>query len=358
MSSVGERVALGALLATGIAVISVEAEAAENAAGWYALGTKASMAGFVPPPGTYFIDVNMFYEGTASAASAVGVALQDISPAARKLNLKGELLVEAKADVTGKVYYNLPSVLWVAPQKVLGGNVAFGAIVPFGSKDVDFDLDALTTLKLGPPINQTFQRGQHFSEGDSSTDFGDPVFNALIGWHQGNWHWNVGMLVNVPIGPWSNTSSSNLSFNHWGLDTTAAVTWLDPKTGVEVSAAPGFTFNSENPDTDYRTGTEFHVEFAVLEHFSQKFALGIAGYHYQQVTGDSGPGARLGDFKGRVTSVGPVMTYNFNLGKIPVSSQLMWTHDFDVENRLKGDLGLLTISFPLSGSSPAPADLE
>ena len=351
--------ALCALLVLGLANIGLdEAHAAENASGWYALGTKASMAGFVPPPGTYFVDVNMFYQGDASAASAVGVALEDISKAARKLNLQGQLLVEAKAKVDATVYYNLPSFLWVAPGKVLGGNVGFGAIVPFGSKDVDLNLDALATLKLGPPINQTFQRGQHFSSSDSSTDFGDPVLNTLIGWHQGNWHWNVGMLVNMPIGPWSNTSSSNLSFNHWGLDTTAAVTWLDPKTGVEVSAAPGFTFNSENPDTDYRTGTEFHVEFAVLEHFSQKFALGIAGYHYQQVTGDSGPGARLGDFKGRVTSVGPVMTYNFKVGKIPVSSQLMWTHDFDVENRLKGDLGLLTISFPLSGSSPAPASLD
>jgi hypothetical protein len=69
---------------------------------------------------------------------------------------------------------------------------------------------------------------------------------------------------------------------------------LDPKTGFEVSAAPGFTFNWENPDTDYRTGTEFHVEFAVLEHFSQKFAVGVAGFHYQQITADSGAGARLG----------------------------------------------------------------
>jgi hypothetical protein len=354
-----DRLVLVALLALGFTCgSSNEARAAENAAGWYALGTKASMAGFVPPPGTYFVDVNLYYEGTASAASAVGVALQDISPAARKLNLQGELLVEAKADVTGKVYYNLPSILWVAPQKVLGGNVGFGAIVPFGWKDVNLDLDALATLSLGPPINKTFTRGQTFSLNDSSTEFGDPVLNALIGWHEGNWHWNVSALLNVPIGPWDNSSSSNLSFNHWGLDTTAAVTWLDPKTGFEVSAAPGFTFNWENPDTDYTTGTEFHVEFAILEHFSQKFAVGIAGYHYQQVTGDSGPGARLGNFKGRVTSLGPVMTYNFNLGKIPVSTQLLWTHDFDVENRLKGDLGLLTISFPLSGSSPAPASLD
>jgi hypothetical protein len=346
---VRRRIALLAWLAlSSLSIGSSDGQAAENAAGWYALGTKASMAGFVPPPGTYFIDVNLFYEGSASAASAVGVALQDISPAARKLNLKGQLLIDAKVDVTGKVYYNLPSLLWVAPGKVLGGNVGFGAIVPFGSKDVDFNIDALATLALGPPINRTLQRSQHFDGADSSTDFGDPVLNALIGWHQGNWHWNVGMLVNVPIGPWDNTSSSNLSFNHWGLDTTAAVTWLDPKTGIELSAAPGFTFNWENPATDYTTGTEFHVEFAALEHFSKKFALGVAGFHYQQITGDSGAGARLGDFKGRVTSIGPVMTYNFNLGKIPVSTQWMWTHDFDVENRLEGNLGLLTVSLPLS----------
>jgi hypothetical protein len=349
------RVALLASLVLCVPSIgTTDAQAAENAAGWYALGTKASMAGFVPPPGTYFVDVNYYYSGDATGKAARGVALRDIGGT----NVSGQLSLETDVKVKGQVYYNLPSVLWVAPGKVLGGNVGFGAIVPVGWKDVNFDLDALATLTLGPPINQTLQKAGHFSGSDSSTDFGDPVLNGLIGWHEGNWHWNVSMLVNVPIGPWSNSSSSNLSFNHWGLDTTAAVTWLDPKTGFEVSTAPGFTFNWENPDTHYQTGTEFHVEFAALEHFSKKFAVGVAGFHYQQITGDSGAGAKLGAFEGRVTSVGPVMTYSFKLGKIPVSSQLMWTHDFDVENRLKGDLGLLTISLPLSGSASAPPDID
>lgn len=44
------------------------------------------------------------------------------------------------------------------------------------------------------------------------------------------------------------------------------MTWLDPKTGLELSAAAGFTFNGENRDTDYKTGAEFHVEWAVMEH--------------------------------------------------------------------------------------------
>jgi hypothetical protein len=339
------RVALLAAFALGVATIgSIEAQAAENAAGWYALGTKASMAGFVPPPGTYFIDVNYYYSGDATGTAARGVALRDIGGT----NVSGIIALDTKVKVEGQVYYNLPSVLWVAPGKVLGGNVGFGAIVPVGSKDVNFDIDALATLTLGPPINQTFQQGGHFNRSDSSTEFGDPVLNALIGWHEGNWHWNVSTLVNVPIGPWSNSSISNLSFNHWGVDTTAAVTWLDPKIGFEISAAPGFTFNWENPDTDYKTGTEFHVEFALLQHFSKTFAAGVAGFHYEQVTGDSGAGAKLGAFKGRVTSIGPVVTYSFNLGKIPVSTQWMWTHDFDVENRLEGDVGLLTVSMPLS----------
>ncbi|MGO7845172.1 transporter, partial [Rhizobium johnstonii] len=29
---------------------------------------------------------------------------------------------------------------------------------------------------------------------------GDPVLGALLGWESGNFHWQTGLLVNVPIG--------------------------------------------------------------------------------------------------------------------------------------------------------------
>jgi hypothetical protein len=165
---------------------------------------------------------------------------------------------------------------------------------------------------------------------------------------QGNWHWNLNGLLNVPIGPWSNSSITNLPIHRWAFDATGAVTWLDPKIGLELSSAVGFTFNGENPSTDYTTGTEFHVEWALVQHFSNTFALGFDGYHYDQITGDSGPGATLGPFEGRVTGIGPVMTYSFNFAKIPVSTQWSYFHEFDVENRAQGDVGLLTVSLPLS----------
>jgi hypothetical protein len=140
--------------------------------------------------------------------------------------------------------------------------------------------------------------GGPFTFDESTTDFGDPVANALIGWHEGNCHWNIGSLLNIPIGPWSKERDTNISFNHWALDTTAAVTWLDPKIGFEVSSAAGFTFNSENPDTDYTTGTEFHIEGSLVQHLSKKLAV-VGRMRVYDL--DSMRPHQLVDFTGRCT---------------------------------------------------------
>jgi hypothetical protein len=311
---------------------------AEQATGFYLLGFKGSMAGFVPPPGTYITDFKYHYTGSAAGAAAVGVALQRV----------GRITVEAAVKVDAQVYYDIPAAVWVAPHKLLGGNLGLSVAVPIGWKEVDVDLNVLATLTLPPPIGTTLQAGRRFHIEDDWLAFGDPVLSALIGWHEGNWHWNVGAMVNMPVGAWERGRLANIGFNRAALDANAAVTWLDPKIGFETSAAAGFTFNGLNSDTDYQTGTEFHLEFAVMQHFSKDFAIGLAGYHYQQVTGDSGAGARLGDFKGRVTALGPALNWNVEFQRIPVSTTLKWQKEFDVENRLEGEAALLTLTMPLS----------
>jgi hypothetical protein len=318
------------------ATAASDVEAAENAAGIYLLGSKSAMAGYTPPPGTYVTDINYYYSGDAAGAAAVGRALQNI----------GNITVEADIALVGEAYVNALVATWIAPQKVLGGNVGLGLMVPAGWKKADVALDTLTTITL--PGGTIVGPGSHFELDDSTTDLGDPLVSALIGWHSGNWHWNLTALLNVPIGPYHDDSSSNISFNRWAFDASAAVTWLDAAKGHEVSVAAGFTFNGENPATDYRTGTEFHVEWALIQHLSKTCAIGLAGYHYQQVTGDSGAGAVLGDFEGRVTALGPVLTQSFQLGNIPVSTELKYLREFDAKNRVEGDVGFLTINIPLA----------
>jgi hypothetical protein len=307
-------------IVSGLSAPAGTASAAEGAIGFYLLGSLTTMAGYLPPPGTYLQDYNFYYSGST-----------DFTLDIAGLTLDGG--VEADA------YYNLVAPLWVAPGKVLGGHVGFLVLAPIGWKKVE----AGATLPV-PQLGVTFQAARDNEE----TRFGDPVPGVKLGWHEGNWHWNIGTLVNVPIGFWERGNLANIGFNRWAIDVNGAVTWLDPKIGLEISAAMGFTFNDENPTTDYKTGTEFHFEYAVVQNFSKHFGIGVNGYVYDQVTGDSGPGARLGPFEGRVAAVGPVANLTFAVGKLPVSTNFKYFHEFDVQNRLEGDVGFVTVTMPLS----------
>jgi len=310
---------LALVLATSLGAHTNRATAAEGAAGFYLLGSTTTNAGILPPPGTYFIDYNYYYAGSTDFTLEIAGLILD-------------------GGVDANAFYAIPTPLWVAPGKVLGGNIGFLMLVPIGWKDVE--AGASLTAPGGGVISTNLQ--------DEETAFGDIVPGFMLGWHHGNWHFKTHTLVNVPIGFWERGNLANIGFNRWAIDNAAAFTWLDPKIGLELSAMAGFTYNWENPTTDYKTGTEFHVEYAAVQNFSKRFALGINGYYYDQVTGDSGSGASLGSFKGRVAAIGPVMNVNFQLGKIPVSTNLKYFREFDVKNRLEGDAGYFQLTMPLS----------
>lgn len=328
------------------------AMAAESATSVYLLGSKGSMAGFTPPPGIYVVDANYFYSGDATGQAALGVTLRK-SGARDTAGVPLKLEADIKVDATA--YYQMPAAVWVTPETVLGGNVGFSVIVPIGWKDVSADIDARANFTLGGPLGKTFTVGKSFSFGDDEANFGDPLVSAFLGWHQGNLHYSLGTLINIPIGQWEKGRLANIGFNHWAFDFTGAMTWLDPTTGFELSGAAGVTVNTTNHDTDYRSGTDLHFEFAAMQNFSKQFAIGVTGYHYQQVTGDSGSGAVLGDFEGRVTAIGPAINYNFQVGPLPISTSLKWTHEFNTENRLEGDIGMLNVLIPLGPPPGAKA---
>lgn len=297
----GKRPALAVALAFFLAAGSW-ANAAEDSKSIYLLGSKSSMAGYVPPPGTYVNSTKYYYSGNASGAAAAGVALRQI----------GNVTLEADIELEGQALLELPTLLWITPNKILGGNLGFGVITPIGWTEASVDVDARAALTF--PNGVTLQGGRRFSLSDDVFSWGDPIATAVLGWHQGKWHWNISGLLNISMGSYDPAALANISFHRWAFDATAAVTWLDEARGHELSAAAGFTFNGENPDTDYRSGTEFHVEFTAMKHLSKAFAIGITGFHYDQITGDSGIGARLGPYEGRVSGIGPNVNYNFQWG--------------------------------------------
>jgi hypothetical protein len=304
------------------------------------------MAGLTPPPGTYFSSFTYLYSADATGAAALSRSIPVIGT---ELPSMATLEASASLRVKANVALDVLSMLWVAPQPLLGGNFGFGVLVPVGYQNVDVTVDALASLTF--PDGTVLQRGGSRGISGNTFAFGDPLATAFIGWSAGDWHWKITGLVNVPVGSYSRTDLVNMGFNRWAADLTGSLTWFDPGSGWEVSMASGITFNGENPDTQYKTGTELHLEAAVMKHVSKEFSLGLAGYYYKQITGDSGAGAVLGPFKGEVAAIGPNLTYNFKVGDVPVLTSVRWLHEFNAENRTQGDAGFVTVTIPFGAAA-------
>jgi hypothetical protein len=99
--------------------------------------------------------------------------------------------------------------------------------------------------------------------------------------------------------------------------------------------------------TNYQSGAELHFEWAVNQHFPLGLAAGVGGYFSQQVTNDHGSGDQLGAFRGRVTAVGPLLSYALKAGAQEVDFSARWVHEFAVQTRLRGDLIYTSLAFPL-----------
>lgn len=80
---------------------------------------------------------------------------------------------------------------------------------------------------------------------------------------------------------------------------------------------------------------------------TENWKLGVAGYLYYQLTGDSGSGAKLGAFKSKVASIGPEAGYVFTFAGKQAHVNVRSYLEFWAENRLQGTLVFATLALPL-----------
>lgn len=326
------RSALFATVAcAGACAMSGSTQATEAGASLYAPGLHGPGAGIVPPPGFYFENDFYSYSGRLSAATRTQIG------GAVLANVK----VQARAD------FMTPT--WVTPLEIFGGNLGFALTLPVGDPRV-----SAGALIAAPRLGRAFGVKMR----DSGFFFGDPVVSSFVGWHAGNFHWQVAASVNIPSGTYDPNRLSNLSFNRFIGDVYLAATWLDPKIGLDISGTVGFEINGKNNDTDYKSGNAFHADLAISQYFSKEFSVGALFSHYQQISGDSGSGASLGSYKGRTTAVGGTIAYSFNVASTPVTARLKVLREVSVENRPQGTIALVSLAFPIGFTPPAAAPAE
>jgi hypothetical protein len=301
---------LFSLLATLILSPALAA-AEEGGSGFYAPGGSGSFFDTMPGrPGFFLAVINNHYTGSVRAdleIPRVGLATFGLRAA-------------SDAATLGLFYRIKPSVL--------GGALAFGVAIPYLWLDVRAAVDG--------PFGTVEKK-------DRANGLGDIVIIPfMLGGTamEGDLYYDVRLSVYTPTGVYRKGELASVGKNYWSFEPGFMFSYLGSRNGWEASGYAAFNFNTTNPATDYRTGTQFHIDGTLAKHWplaGGRAGIGANGFFYQQIADDSGSGAPLREFKGRTVGIGPVLSYIWTVGKYNMAAELKWLPELSVHNRLGGD---------------------
>jgi hypothetical protein len=232
-------------------------------------------------------------------------------------------------------------------QPVLGGQAAFSLFNPVGGDTAS--VSGTLTGPLGHEISG--------ARSESVAEFGDLIPQATLKWNKGVNDFMVYATGDIPVGAYDPSSLVNVGLGHGAFDWGGGYTYLNPATGLELSGVLGLTYNFENPSTQYQNGLDAHFDWGLSHFLTKEIDVGVAGYFYQQITDDSGPGAKLGGFRSRVAGIGPQVNFFFPVtDKIQGYANVKVYDEFAAENRPSGWNLWLTLSFSEAPPHPSAAE--
>jgi len=292
-----------------VTLMSFAALAEEGGTGHYVPGSVSSFVDATPLLPTVVVRLNgLYYDGSYSG----NLPIAGLSPAN----------VDAQSYVAGL------TLAW-RPSLPLPTNISYAAsvTVPYMWLDVSADVTAGAT---------TVRRTSH------ANNLGDLVMAPVMLSYEfsRDLHLDFRTMIYAPTGDYEVGRLANTSKNFWTFGPILGLLYFGQKNGFEASVYTGFDFNTENSDTDYHSGTQFHVDGTLAQHFPLFGGLagvGVSGFWYQQITGDSGAGATFGDFMGHTAGLGPAISYAHKVAGRDMVLELKWLREFDTTRRLEGD---------------------
>jgi hypothetical protein len=295
---------------TTCAILIPLSHAEEGGSGHVVPGGKSTLIDLLPTqPGWVFEAIYLNYNGNAEGSRNI--------PVAGLLTLGLDATSDALS--VGAIYTFEP--------QVFGAYISAGAFLPYVWTDVDARVTAA---------------GEVFPRSSSVDGIGDVTLMPLLMAWEPNACWQVDLSVPVyaPTGDYDPGRLANPGLNHWTFDPTIGVGYANEQTGFNFASHAGFGFSTDNNDTDYSNGTIFHFDVSAQQMLPLGpgfIGLGVEAFYLQQISDDSGSGAKLGGFRGRSVGVGPVLSYVLPCGDSTFVTEARWLPELDTKKRLEGD---------------------
>jgi hypothetical protein len=288
----------------------------EGGSGHYLPGSMASFIDGVSPTPVFIVRYNqIYYSGSVSANKSIPIS--------------GHTALGLHATSWGEGI----TLIWAPPIKLpKHWSYQMTTTIPFLQMDVSANAVAQIPNGSSIPISREGSLGA----------LGDLVVQPLML----NYNFSPSLNMNfrlseyLPTGDYSTGSLANTGKNFTTTEPTLAVIYMGAKNGREASLFAGIDFNTTNSATQYKSGTQFHLDGTVAQHLPLLkgiAGIGLSSFYYQQVTGDSGSGATFGDFESTDAGIGPVVSYIKPFGKKQLLAELKWLNEYYTANRLQGN---------------------
>jgi hypothetical protein len=328
------------VLAVAVALFSQTSLADEGGVSFWVPGFFGSLAATPQQPGWSLATI--YYHTTVSAGSDVALA-REFQIGKIPVNLSANL--SANLNATGDLGMFIPTYVFATP--VLGGQASVSIIGMYGRTSAS--LAGTLSGALSTPFGSIpFMRTDSFS--DSVTGFGDVIPQIALRWNAGVHNYMTYITGDIPVGAYDSTRLANIGTGHAAVDGGVGYTYFNPKTGQELSAVLGFTYNSVDHSTQYQNGVDMHLDWAASQFLTKQFQIGLVGYVYDEVSCDSGAGDRVGCFQSRVIGVGPQVGFVIPMGSTQGYLNFKAYKEFDNANRPEGWNAWVT--FVLSPAAP------
>ena len=269
------KILFAALL--GLALTNT-ALADENGVGFWLPGQYASGAALPPSPGFGLNTIAYQYRGKQNTTT--GGVNQATSATAQDLLLQPTYTFE---------------------QKILGATPSIGVTIGPGN--------AFTS------VNATYGGTSVFQGNQTTHGMSDIYPVAQLYWSDRDRnHFMAYVMGGLPQGTYNSNNLANIGIGHGAIDVGGAYTYTNRKTYWEASATAGVTNNFMNNVTQYKSGVDSHLDWAVSKGLSRELSVGVAGYVYYQLSADTGSGNTVGANKSRLLGIGPEVGYLFTRG--------------------------------------------
>ncbi len=271
--------------------------------GHYTNGVEGIKAATLPPEGFYWRMYNAFYNAN-SIKDKHGDAIS--------------------ADFNVSVYAMVNRFIYSTPIEFLGANLVADLCIPLQYTDISMQ-------NIGP-----------FSFSDNEWGLGDILLEpALLAWHGARYDAALGIGVYFPTGRYNSDRPASAGKGFWTIMPSAGFTfYFDEEKTWSASVLARYEVHTEQQDTDWTPGNDFHFEWGIGKTINKVFDIGLAGYCSWQVTDDWGPNA-VSD-REEAYAVGPEIGFTVPSWGMMFSIRSLW--EFENKVNSEGNITTLTIT--------------